>query len=233
MLSLHLKRFACDAGEAEARRVAQHVQLPPSLSLASYATPCCGQVCTWYAHGMHMLTTNADDGIPCAYLPPTPPTTYSLTYRLLTHCAQRDATYTLFGLVAHSGRSGCGHYTCYVQPCAAASQLDAALGASPPLQRPATPCNASQRLATPRNASQRLATPLTAPLAAPLQRPFQPLTASYRPLGASLPGGGFLRFDDEECVALSAEDLAAAFSPASRSSALACLCFYRLKEPGE
>tara|TARA_B100000795_G_C22669732_1_gene387453 strand:- start:231 stop:335 length:105 start_codon:yes stop_codon:yes gene_type:complete len=34
-------------------------------------------------------------------------------------------------------------------------------------------------------------------------------------------------------VALSAEDLAAAFSPASRSSALACLCFYRLKEPGE
>ena len=43
VLSLHLKRFACDAGEAEARRVAQHVQLPPSLSLASYATPCCGQ----------------------------------------------------------------------------------------------------------------------------------------------------------------------------------------------
>ena len=70
MLSLHLKRFACDAGDAEARRVAGHVQLPPSLSLASYATPC---------------------------------------------CAQRVSTYTLFGLVAHSGRSGCGHYTAYVQ----------------------------------------------------------------------------------------------------------------------
>jgi hypothetical protein len=52
-------------------------------------------------------------------------------------------------------------------------------------------------------------------------------------LGASLPDGGFLCFDDEECAALSAEELAAAFSPASRSAALACLCFYRLTEGGE
>ena len=50
--------------------MAGHVPLPPSLSLASYAMPC---------------------------------------------CEQRDSTYTLFGLVAHSGRSGCGHYTAYVQ----------------------------------------------------------------------------------------------------------------------
>jgi hypothetical protein len=27
VLSLHLKRFACDAGEEEARRVAQHVRV--------------------------------------------------------------------------------------------------------------------------------------------------------------------------------------------------------------
>ena len=127
MLSLHLKRFACDAGEAEARRVAQHVQLPRSLSLVAYATPC---------------------------------------------CAQRTSTYALFGLVAHSGRSGCGHYTSYVQPCPAASQLDAALG-------------------------------------------------------TSLPAGGFLCFDDEECSSVSADELASDFSPASRSAALACLCFYR------
>ena len=52
-------------------------------------------------------------------------------------------------------------------------------------------------------------------------------------LGASLPDGGFLCFDDEECAALSAEELAAAFSPASRSAALACLCFYRLTGGGE
>ena len=68
-------------------------------------------------------------------------------------------------------------------------------------------------------------------------RPLQPLTAPYtashRSLGASLSGGAFLCFDDEECAALSAEDLAAAFSPASRSAALACLCFYRLREAGE
>ena len=100
VLSLHLKRFACDAGEAEARRVAQHVQLPSSLSMAPYATQC---------------------------------------------CEQRVATYTLFGLVTHSGRSGCGHYTAYVQPCAAASQLDAALGASLPLQPLATPYSRSHR----------------------------------------------------------------------------------------
>jgi len=115
--------------------------------------------------------------------------THSLTYRLLTDCEQRDATYTLFGLVAHSGRSGCGHYTSYVQPCVAASQLDAALGASPPLQRPATPCNALQRPATPCNALQRLATPRSAPIAPsqrpsqrPLQRPLQcPLQRPLQP----------------------------------------------------
>ena len=67
----------------------------------------------------------------------------------------------------------------------------------------------------------------------PLQPLTAPYTASHRSLGASLSGGAFLCFDDEECAALSAEDLAAAFSPASRSAALACLCFYRLREAGE
>ena len=109
-----------------------------------------------------------------------------------------------------------------MQPCAAASQLDAALGASPP-------CNALQPRVAPHSAPHSA---LTVPLQ-PLTAPYSPTTASYRPLGASLPDGGFLCFDDEECAALSAAELAAAFSPASRSAALACLCFYRLREPGE
>ena len=129
VLSLHLKRFACDGGEAEARRVAQHVALPASLSLRPYATP---------------------------------------------GCEQRPRTYVLFALVAHSGRSGCGHYTAFVRPSAAASSLDAALG-------------------------------------------------------DALPSGDeWLCFDDEECSAISAAELAAAFAPDSRSAALACMCFYRV-----
>lgn len=127
VLSLHLKRFARDGGEEEARRVGQHVQLPSSLTLGEYATPC---------------------------------------------CSRRATPYELFALVAHSGRSGCGHYVSYVRPCARASQLDAALS-------------------------------------------------------ASLPAGAFLRFDDEECVPVTAEELADAFAPGSRSAGLACICFYR------
>ena len=56
-----------------------------------------------------------------------------------------------------------------------------------------------------------------------------PDTVVPRTSGTALPDGSFLCFDDEECSALSAEEFAAAFSPASRSAALACLCFYRLR----
>ena len=100
------------------------------------------------------------------------------------------------------------------------------------MQRLATPL---QTLTVPSHSPYSPLQPLTAPYSPllPLTAPYSPITASYCPLGASLPDGGFLCFDDEECVALSAADLAAAFSPASRSAALACLCFYRLREPGE
>ena len=128
VLTLHLKRFARDGGEGEARRVGQHVALPASLTLGAHATPC---------------------------------------------CRRRATPYELFALVAHSGRSGCGHYVSYVRPCAKASQLDAAL------------------------------------------------------LGACLPAGAFLRFDDEECAPVTAEALADTFAPGSLSAGLACICFYR------
>ena len=128
VLSLHLKRFARDGGEDEARRVGQHVQLPASLTLGEHATPC---------------------------------------------CSRRATPYELFALVAHSGRSGCGHYVSYVRPCGEASQLDAAL------------------------------------------------------LRAALPAGAFLRFDDEECAPVTADELAGTFAPGSRSAGLACICFYR------
>lgn len=73
-----------------------------------------------------------------------------------------DLQYSLFGVVAHAGRSGCGHYTCVVRA----------------------------------------------------------------PSACQLPPTSWLRFDDEECTLLSADEVHALFSPASQSAALACMLFY-------
>ena len=67
----------------------------------------------------------------------------------------------------------------------------------------------------------------TAGPVSPLLRPCSVASSLDAGLGAALAAGGYLRFDDDECVALSADELAAAFAPDSTAAGLACLCFYR------